>query len=185
MTRRPRKSMPTRSASVPRKLTHADLKKAAKLLCNWGKWGKQDEIGTLNYTRPEDIAAAAQLVARGQVYSLALPLDQRGPQGYASNYPPLGRFNPIHLMLRTGADAYAGLLDHRGIRSSDDIVILSTQGGTQWDGLSHVFYENKMWNGYDCRSVSLRLEEYGQWERESSLRESVPDLTRFDGVVAD
>ena len=28
------------------------------------------------------------------------------------------------------------------------------QSGTQWDGLGHVFYENTMWNGYDCREVT-------------------------------
>jgi DNA-binding GntR family transcriptional regulator len=33
-------------------------------------------------------------------------------------------------------------------------------------------------------SKRVRLEEYGQWERESSLRESVRELTRFDGIMA-
>ena len=28
------------------------------------------------------------------------------------------------------------------------------QCGTQWDGLGHVFYEDYMWNGYDCREVT-------------------------------
>jgi kynurenine formamidase len=28
------------------------------------------------------------------------------------------------------------------------------QCGTQWDGLGHIFYENHMWNGYDCREVT-------------------------------
>jgi len=27
---------------------------------NWGRWGPNDEIGTLNHTRPEDIVAAAR-----------------------------------------------------------------------------------------------------------------------------
>src|SRR6266403_1241171 len=57
-------------------------------------------------------------------------------------------------MLRTGTDAYSGVLDHRGIRSADDIVVMPLQSGTQWDGLGHVFYENSMWNGYDCREVT-------------------------------
>jgi kynurenine formamidase len=57
-------------------------------------------------------------------------------------------------MLRTGTDAYSGVLDHRGIRAADDIVVMPLQSGTQWDGLGHVFYENTMWNGYDCREVT-------------------------------
>jgi kynurenine formamidase len=137
-----------------RKLTRQDLEDAAERLKNWGKWGPDDELGTLNYTTAEDIVAAAQLVRKGKVYSLALNLDHKGPQGGKTKFVPVGRFNPIHTMLRTGTDAYSGVLDARGIRSADDIVILSSQGATHWDGLGHIFYGNHMWNGYDCRTVS-------------------------------
>jgi kynurenine formamidase len=131
-----------------------DIHAAAKRLRNWGKWGKDDEIGTLNYTKAADIVAAAQLVRKGKVISLALNLDNKGSQGAKTNYPALGRFNPIHLMLRTGTDAYSGVLDHRGIRSTDDLVIMPLQSSTQWDGLGHIFYGDKMYNGYDCRLVT-------------------------------
>ena len=77
-----------------------------------------------------------------------------GPQGGKTNYPVLGRINPLHSMLRTGTDAYSGVLDKRGIRAADDMVVIPLQCGTQWDGLGHVFYENYMWNGYDCREVT-------------------------------
>jgi kynurenine formamidase len=137
-----------------RKLTMADIRAAAERLSNWGRWGAEDEIGTLNHTRPEDIVAAARLVQKGKVMSLALPFDSKGPQGAKSNYPALGRFNPIHVMTRTGTDAYSGVLDHRKIRAADDILILPLQSGTQWDGLGHIFYGDHMWNGYDCRTVT-------------------------------
>ena len=115
---------------------------------------RNDEIGTLNYTPPEDIIAATQLVKKGKVISLALNFDNNGPQGAKSNYPAMGRINPMHTMLRTGTDAYSGVLDKRGIRAADDMVTMPLQCGTQWDGLGHVFYENSMWNGYDCREVT-------------------------------
>ncbi len=138
-----------------RKITRQDLRDAADEYKNWGKWGPKDEIGTLNYTRPEDIVAAAGLVKKGKVISLALNFDHRGPQGAKSTYATMiGRINPVHLMLRTGTDAYAGVLDSRGIRSADDLVVMPLQSGTQWDGLGHIFYENSMWNGYDCREVT-------------------------------
>ena len=137
-----------------RKLTRKDVQKAAKRCSNWGRWGKDDEIGTLNYTTPEDVVAAMQLVKKGRVISLALNYDERGPQGGKTKYPALGRFNPIHLMTRTGTDAYSGVLDHRKIRGTDDIVIMGLQSGTQWDGLGHILYEDYMWNGYDCRNVT-------------------------------
>src|SRR3981189_3087350 len=137
-----------------RKLTRQDLRDAAEKYKNWGKWGAQDEIGTLNYTQPEDIVAAARLVRKGKVISLALNFDQHGPQGAKSSYPAMGRINPVHTMLRTGTDAYSGVLDKRGIRAAHDMVVMPLQCGTQWDGLGHIFSENHMWNGYDCREVS-------------------------------
>ena len=33
-----------------RKVTRDDLRAAAEKYKNWGKWGPDDEIGTLNYT---------------------------------------------------------------------------------------------------------------------------------------
>jgi kynurenine formamidase len=136
------------------KLTRKDLALAAEKYKSWGKWGPADEIGTLNNTTAEDIVAAARLVRKGKVISLALNFDQHGPQGAKSKYPSLGRINPLHTMLRTGTDAYSGVLDHRGIRAADDMVTMPLQCGTQWDGLGHIFYENYMWNGYDCREVT-------------------------------
>ena len=49
------------------KLTRDDLRHAAEKYKNWGKWGATDEVGTLNYTQPEDIIAAARLVKKGKV----------------------------------------------------------------------------------------------------------------------
>jgi kynurenine formamidase len=137
-----------------RKYSRQDLRNAADKYKNWGKWGPNDEIGTLNYTEPEDIIAAAKLVRQGKVISLALNFDNNGPQRGRTEYTMHGRINPLHLMLRTGTDAYAGVFDHRGVQGTDDLVVMPLQSGTQWDGLGHIFYENKMWNGYDCREVT-------------------------------
>ncbi len=145
--------MPEDAPALPR-LSLEDLRAAAERLKNWGKWGADDEIGTLNYTSAEDIAAAARLVRKGRVFSLALPFDDKGPQGAQTGYGAIGRFNPIHVMLRDGSDAYSGALDYRKIRGADDIVIMPLQAGTQWDGLGHIFFGENMWNGRDCRTVS-------------------------------
>src|SRR5215208_6898073 len=110
------------------KLTKADIEAAAERLKNWGKWGPDDEVGTLNYTTPDDIVRAAGLVRKGQVFSLALNYDDKGPQGGKTKFPPVGRFNPVHTMLRTGTDAYSGILDKRGIRSA--ISSMATTCGT-------------------------------------------------------
>ena len=139
---------------MTKKIDRADLDAAAEKYKNWGKWGAADEVGTLNFTQPEDIVQAAGLVKKGKVISLALNFDSSGPQGAKSKYPSMGRINPVHTMLRTGTDAYSGVLDKRGIRAADDMVVMPLQCGTQWDGLGHVFFDNYMYNGFDCREVS-------------------------------
>ena len=58
-----------------KKVTRADIAEAAEKYKNWGKWGPNDEIGTLNYVDASDIINAAQLVKKGKVISLALNFD--------------------------------------------------------------------------------------------------------------
>src|SRR5262249_38177417 len=42
---------------------------------NWGKWGDDDEFGTLNYVTPDVRRSAAALVTEGRAVSMARPLD--------------------------------------------------------------------------------------------------------------
>jgi kynurenine formamidase len=138
---------------VPKKALKQDvtlrtIEAAAQRLKNWGKWGPDDELGTLNYVQPADLVKAASLVRKGKAFSLALDFNQFGPQkGWG------GRFNPIHTMLATGTDAVAGRQESMQIQYADDMVTMPLQCGTQWDALGHIFYGDKMWNGYDARLV--------------------------------
>ena len=87
------------------------MEDTARKISNWNRWGPDDEIGTLNFVTPEDIAKATALVKKGKSFSLALPFDQNGPQ----NSGGWGmRFNPIHTMLATGTDAAPGRARGRG-----------------------------------------------------------------------
>ena len=131
------------------KLNMDILRETAEKCKNWGRWGPDDAIGTLNCISPEDIVKAAQLIRRGNVFSLGLDFDNKGPQsGLWGN-----RFNPIHTMTATGTDAVAGNQDEGKLRYADDMISLPLQCGTQWDALGHIFYDDKMWNGYDARLV--------------------------------
>ena len=47
--------------------TDERIQQAAKKYRNWGKWGKDDQLGTLNYITPEKIIQAARLVRAGRV----------------------------------------------------------------------------------------------------------------------
>jgi kynurenine formamidase len=123
---------------------------ATEKLKNWGRWGKDDQVGTLNHIMPEDIVRAAGLIRTGKVFALGIPLDRTGPQTGLFG----GRWNPIHTMLATGTDAVAGRYDKvPGIRYADDAINMPVQAATHWDSLGHIFYEEKMYNGFDAREV--------------------------------
>ena len=133
---------------LPNDVTLERIAEMAERVKNWGRWGPDDEIGTLNFVTPADVVRAAGLIRKGKVFSLALEFGQGGPQeGWG------GRFNPIHTMLATGTDAVAGRQDEIKIRYADDMITMPLQCNTQWDALGHVFYGDKMWNGYDARLV--------------------------------
>jgi kynurenine formamidase len=143
---------------IPAKPNIDTVRELLERYSNWGRWGPDDELGTLNFIRPEDVVAAAGLIQRGKSFSLAIPLDDAGPQTGG-----FGRFNPIHLMIRDGnaavtdtvvRDFYGGR--DRWIRGTDDILILPLQSGTQWDALGHIVFEKRIYNGYPATDVGSR-----------------------------
>ena len=91
------------------KVDRAAIYAAAKELSNWGRWGPDDQIGTLNLVTPQDVADAAKLIRRGKTFALGLPLTEKIQSGLFG-----GRWNPIHQMLATGTDAVAGVQDGDG-----------------------------------------------------------------------
>jgi kynurenine formamidase len=159
------------------------IQQAAKKYRNWGKWGKDDQLGTLNYITPEKIIQAARLVRAGRVISLALPYDSAGPQTGA-----WGRVNPVHTFVLTGTDAAAGVQPFpHGIGAADDAVTMFLQCGTQWDALAHIFDYGKMWNGQDAARVSARGAEVNGIEKMAEKivsRGVLLDIARFKGLEA-
>lgn len=122
----------------------------ARRHCAWNRWGPDDELGAANYVTAEAIVAAAGLVRKGKVFSLALPLDSSGPQTGS-----FGRVNPIHVMLQDGGDVVSGAQDHLpALRYTDDAIFMPLQCATQWDALAHIFHDGKMYNGYGPEQVS-------------------------------
>jgi kynurenine formamidase len=115
---------------------------------NWGRWGDQDEVGAVNLIDADAVRRGAGAVRAGKVISLSLPYDQSGPQDGVL------RANPQLVTTATGLDYLAGTQDFlpgggtpKGFGYSDDLVIMANQAGTQWDALSHIFWNGRMWNG--------------------------------------
>jgi kynurenine formamidase len=152
---------------------------------NWGKWGPDDEIGTLNYITPDTVAEAARLVTAGKVFALGIPLDRNGPQSGTRQ-----RFNPIHTMFRDGGDrprTPAQVAEMQGYGGSDDWIVMPLQCVTQWDSLAHIFYEGKMWNGYDADLVTSSGAARNSIDKTSDKivgRGVLLDVARYKGVKA-
>src|ERR1700704_1173370 len=158
------------------------IREASDKLKNWGRWGADDQIGTLNHVRPEDIVRAASLIRSGKVFALGIPLDRGGPQTGLFG----GRWNPIHTMLATGTDAVAGRQDVvPNIRYADDAINMPVQCATHWDALGHIFYEESMYNGHDARLVDCNgLGKLGIEHAKSKMvgRGVLLDIARFHKV---
>lgn len=126
-----------------------DFREVGRQLSNWGRWGKEDRLGTLNHLTPERVGAAAALVRLGRIFDLGINIGRPGVQRAGGI-----RSNPVHLMQITPGDR----LDHLGgladICVADDYIMMPLQSVTQWDGLGHVGYDEKLYNDISASSVT-------------------------------
>jgi len=110
---------------------------------NWGRWGDDDQLGTLNLldekARLRGIGAARQ----GRAIALGLPLS--AAEGVQMGLIP-GRINPLRTMVSVNKPDFG---DPTIFCSSEDVVVMALQCATHWDALAHVSYDGRMWNGYD------------------------------------
>jgi kynurenine formamidase len=126
---------------------HEEFDDLARGVRNWGRWGDEDERGTLNLIDEAAIRRGAAAVVRGRPFSLAVPLSEDGPQ--LGNIP--GRTNPERRMIAL----HQGMgRDPDGIRFSDDAVSMPLQAATHWDALAHVSYGGRMYNGFESAAVT-------------------------------
>jgi kynurenine formamidase len=117
-----------------------DVKELAARVRNWGRWGDDDEIGTINLITDDVVKAAAAEITTGRRFSLDIPLDEHGPQTGAVP----GRENPKHEMFMVDVPLTG---DPSNFTTSDDRLVTGLQSCTHWDGLAHVSYERKLYNG--------------------------------------
>ena len=118
---------------------------------NWGRWGVDDKIGTLNHITDHRLVQASRLVRRGKIFNLALQLSANGP---APNMG--GRVNPVHYMIIAPSDGH--LIKHMvtpdEVVVTDDGITMPLQCSTQWDGLGHVGYDGCFYNNVPYGTVS-------------------------------
>lgn len=127
---------------------------------NWGRFGPDDEIGTLNYLTPAEVLRGIRQVRTGRVFPLGLPIgDPRGDLVWP------GRVPTQHYMVSDRAMYLAGKRDPiagtGGVEYSDDVVHMFLQGTTQLDSLGHIWYDGQLYNGYDANTTTAGLSKNG------------------------
>jgi len=150
-------------------LTESDVIKMISSLSNWGRWGKDDELGTINLITPEKRKRAAALVRDGVPVSCARPIATNAVSADTT-------FQPLRFMVDSGEgrdhDSPARLLERRG--ASEFIgMVFHGYTITHVDTPAHYFWQGKIYNG---RSANLIT------SREGAQVESVDLLC--DGVVS-
>ncbi len=110
---------------------------------NWGRWGPDDERGTLNLITPEVTRRAAALIREGATVSCALPLNTVAD---IENKMPA-----VHLMLRAG-----DVVDDVPTKSTADYLALAPHGQahSHLDALCHVVWQGKIYNDRPASTVT-------------------------------
>jgi kynurenine formamidase len=141
-------------------MTDKELLGLMEQISNWGRWGKDDQRGTLNLLTREMRLRATRLVSTGESVSMALPL--------AIAPAPDNPTPAFHLMIHTGYD-----LPTHGLQASSDYLAIPTHGRaiTHLDALCHMFWRGMMYNGYPSSEV-----------KHNGANRSGID-TSFDGII--
>lgn len=105
-------------------------------LSNWGRWGADDQLGTLNLVTPAKRMAALALVKEGVPVSLSTNtfMDK------AVDVPCPVQWGMTSSTLTGATDGVAFPCIHGA-------------GSTHIDSLAHTFFAGKMWNGYDATKL--------------------------------
>jgi kynurenine formamidase len=125
------RSAAPRATSRARDLTDAELEAMFRRCSNTGKWGPNDELGTLNYITPAKRIAAARLVKTGEVVSAGRDLTTRQSK---TNGQPV-----VHTMAIGDANSPVAT-DSFSIASHGMVV-------THMDALCHFSWKDQLYNG--------------------------------------
>jgi kynurenine formamidase len=125
-------------------------------LSNWGRWGKNDELGALNLITPAKRRAAVALVRDGVSVSLASIANTKSDV----DVPCPNEWAMVAASQAAATDRIAYPCIHGA-------------GTTHIDSLAHIFFNGRGWNGYPASEMVTR--------ESGAVRGSV--LTMKDGIV--
>ena len=128
------------SPASQKMFTKTDIDRMMKELSNWGRWGKDDQLGAMNLITPAKRKQAAALVQEGVSISLARDTNTQTAEDNPQPYE--------HSMTLAG-------VGNRGQFSLDKIgVSFHGYQHTHLDALCHMFWQGKMYNGFAQEEVT-------------------------------
>jgi kynurenine formamidase len=118
-------------------LTKAQFDQLFKQLSNWDRWGKDDQLGTLNLITPERRRDAAALVRSGISVSLARDLNTE---------KTIDNPDPFRDTMTLGVDGKFNM----------DTYTVNFHGFafSHFDALSHTYYDGHLYNGFPDTSIT-------------------------------
>lgn len=134
---------PSRNAPL---MSLEEFERLFESLKNWGRWGPDDERGTLNYITTDKVRAAAALVQKGRHVSMEIPVNTvAGPDNP----------NPALFYMVTTHDVDVGCGE---LRFATDFFGIQTHGDchTHLDALCHIAYRGQVYNGRPASLVTSR-----------------------------
>jgi kynurenine formamidase len=130
------------TSANPRVMTKSDVDRSMRDLSNWGRWGKNDQVGSVNLITAAKRKSAAALVTDGVSVSLAHNAETEKALDNSSPF--------VHKMLSTGAHPDGQfVLDEYS-------VAYHGYAHTHMDALSHMAWRGKMYNGFPQTDVTDR-----------------------------
>jgi kynurenine formamidase len=127
---------PTTPATAAPTVTRAQYERWQTELSNWGRWGKDDELGALNLITPAKRKQAAALVRDG----VSVSLSSDAATEAEVDVPCPVQWEMINVSPGSATDRVAYPCIHGA-------------GTTHLDAFSHVFFNGRMFNGYDQAGV--------------------------------
>ncbi|HKY92426.1 MAG TPA: cyclase family protein, partial [Nevskiaceae bacterium] len=117
---------------------------------NWGRWGADDEVGSLNFLTRQEVLRGVQSVKSGKTFTLQVQMGNPKGDPVWPGRNPAQRMNVLdagHWLCGKGP-VFPGELEY-----ADDVMFMYLQGSTQYDALGHVWCDDQLYNGYDANTT--------------------------------
>jgi kynurenine formamidase len=120
---------------------------------NWGKWGPDDQVGSLNYLTGAEVLRGVGCVKTGDVFTLQAPMGLPDVEG-----DPVWPDRTSAVRTQTVDEGFfqrgeVPVVPVDGHHWADDKIDMFLQGTTQYDALGHVWYDGKIWNGESAETT--------------------------------